>query len=70
MLAVSQKINLNEEEVVPKVLDFAKQRREEDTLKQLRDEQFERLHALAYQPSLHNTIFHSSNDDEDEWWKN
>ncbi|KAF0690513.1 Aste57867_18103 [Aphanomyces stellatus] len=57
--------------VVPKVVDFKAQKQREDEEKKTRDEQFQRLHALAYQPTLHsqrNPRGNADNDDEEDGW--
>ncbi|CAK4261422.1 unnamed protein product [Aphanomyces euteiches] len=57
--------------VIPKVIDFKAQKLREEEEKRSRDQQFERLHALAYQPTLHSQRNpHGSNhfDDDDDGW--
>ncbi|OQR99703.1 WD-40 repeat-containing protein [Achlya hypogyna] len=55
--------------VLPKVIDFQARKQRELQEKKERDDRFERLHALAYQPSLHANATQSTTDaDSDDGW--
>ena len=54
--------------VVPKVIDFKAQIRQKESEQRARDEQFERLQALAYQPSLHAQGAGEADVDSDGGW--
>ncbi|EQC29739.1 hypothetical protein SDRG_12511 [Saprolegnia diclina VS20] len=67
MLKLSEKPP--EAAVVPKVVSFQAQKERELQEKRDRDARFERLHSLAYQPSLHANATQTATDvDSDDGW--
>ncbi|RHY00675.1 hypothetical protein DYB37_012608 [Aphanomyces astaci] len=58
--------------VVPKVIDFQATKQRQDDERTQRDENFNRLHALAAQPTLHaqgpKQEENEEEDDDDDGW--
>ncbi|RHY27676.1 hypothetical protein DYB32_006623 [Aphanomyces invadans] len=54
---------------VPNVIEFQAQKDREDHARAVRDQQIQRLHALAAQPTLHHqgAAVHPDDDDDDGW---